>query len=157
MTEVVTRAPETQGWSAEVWGYLMWGLAALAIAVPELVSVLHLGNWPTISNTIGHLEAEHDWVRLIVVFVIVLLGYYAVPQLFTSPAKPRIVAGQQTTANGRSTRDAAVVRAEGMGGYLVVALAGLIVGVIVAAGARQMRPGTYVGAFGCTALSRCCG
>ncbi|WP_216894580.1 hypothetical protein [Nocardia alni] len=147
MTEVVTQPPQTRGRSAEFWGYLMWGLAALAIAVPELASVFGLVDWPTISNTTGHLEAAHEWVRLIVVFVIVVLGYYAVPQLFTHPTAPRIVGGQQTTPNGRTTPDAGAVPAEGMGGYLVLAVAGLIVGVVAAIVARQIHPGTYIGAY----------
>lgn len=147
MSEVVAQARETRGRSAEFWGYLMWGLAALAIAGPELASVFRVGDWPTISATVGHLEAAHSWVRLVVVFVIVVLGYYAVPQLLAPPARPRIVPGQQTTANGRATRDAGAVRSEGMGWYLVVALAGLVIGLIVAASARHVHPGTFAGAY----------
>ncbi len=147
MTEVVTQAPATRGRSPEFWGYLMWGLAALAIAGPELASVFRLADWPTISNTTGHLEAAHDWVRLIVVLVIAVLGYYAVPQLLMQRTGPRIVGGQQTTPNGRITRDAGAVRAEGMGGYLVLAIAVLIIGVVVAIVARQVHPGTYAGAY----------
>ncbi len=147
MSEVVADVRGTRGWSAEYWGYLMWGLAALAIAGPELASVFGVGDWPTISATIGHLEAAHSWVRLVVVFVIVVLGYYAVPQLLAHPSLPRIVPGQQTTANGRATRDAEAVRSGGMGWYLVLAVGGLVVGLVVAAGARHMHPGTYAGAY----------
>lgn len=148
MTEVVAGTRETAGRSAEFWGYLMWGLAALAIAAPELASIFGLGDWPTISATVGHLESAHSWVRLIVAFVIVVLGYYAVPQLIMHPEAPQITpTGRQVTANGRATRDAGAVRYHGLGGYLVLALAGLVVGVVFAAGARHIHPGTFVGAY----------
>jgi len=148
MTEVVPDVREAGGRSAEFWGYLMWGLAALAIAGPELASVFRLGDWPTISATVGHLESAHSWVRLIVTFVIVVLGYYAVPQLIMHPeTKQAVLAGRQCTANGRYTRDASAVRSEGMGGYLVLAVAALVVGVIFAAGARHIHSGTFVGAY----------
>lgn len=148
MTEVVAGARETGGRSAEFWGYLMWGLAALAVAGPELAAVFKVGDWPTISATVGHLESAHSWVRLVVTFVIVVLGYYAVPQLIMHPdVKQDMLAGRQCTANGRVTRDAEAVRSDGTGGYLVVAVAGLVVGVVFAVSARHIHPGTFVGAY----------
>src|SRR5690348_13972311 len=105
MTEVTTGAPTVAGRSAEFWGYLMWGLAGIVIAVPELAAVFDLADWPTISATIGHLEDAHSWVRLVVVFVVVVLAYYSLPQLAIPPQRPAAVAGRQTTANGRLTPD----------------------------------------------------
>ncbi|MCX4095469.1 hypothetical protein [Nocardia sp. alder85J] len=147
MTDAVAVVPATGGRSAEFWGYLMWGLAGLAVAVPELIAVFRIADWPTISATIGHLEIRHSWVRLAVVFVIVVVAYYAVPQLITSPTRAGVVGGRQVTANGRMTTDPDEVRYQGMGGYLVLAIAALVVGVGFAAGARQMHPGTFVGAY----------
>lgn len=140
-------APTAAGRSAEFWGYLMWGLAGLAIAVPELASVFRVAGWPTISATIGHLQAQHSWVRLVVVFVIVVAAYYAVPQLAISP-KPvaRTVAGRPVTANGRITTDTGNVELLGVG-YLVLAAVALILGVLFAAGDRSMRPDSYLGAY----------
>ncbi|WP_330183502.1 hypothetical protein OHB26_07595 [Nocardia sp. NBC_01503] len=149
MTEAVGTgaAPTAAGRSAEFWGYLMWGLAGLAIAVPELASVFRLAGWPTISATIGHLQAEHSGVRLVVVFVIVVAAYYAVPQLLINP-KPvaRTVGGRPVTANGRATTDIGSVDLLGVG-YLVFAFAALVLGVLFAAGARRMSPDSYLGAY----------
>ncbi|WP_157778033.1 hypothetical protein [Nocardia terpenica] len=147
MTEVAAAAPTTRGRSAEFWGYVMWGLATLAIAVPELSAVFRLADWPTISATIGHIEDRHSWVRLIVVFVITVIGYYAVPQLTTVPMRAAVLGTRRLTANGRLTSDIDTVRYEGMGGYLVAALAAYVVGVAFAASARHLHPGTFVGAY----------
>ncbi|WP_155981807.1 hypothetical protein [Nocardia sp. BMG111209] len=147
MTDAVAVRPVTGGRSAEFWGYLMWGLAGSVILVPELIAVFRVADLPTISATVGHLETQHSWVRLVVVFVIVVLAYYAVPQLITNPERAGVVGGRQVTANGRMTPDPGVVRYQGMGGYLVAAIATLVVGVGFAVGARQTHPGTYVGAY----------
>ncbi|WP_227979665.1 hypothetical protein [Nocardia spumae] len=147
MAEVSIGAPAVAGRSAEFWGYLMWGLAGAVIAVPELAAVFDFADWPTISATIGHLESEHSWVRLVVVFVIVVLGYYSLPQLAMPPRVPAALAGRQTTANGRVTPDPDAVRTEGMGGYLVLACAALAAAVAFAAGARAMDPGVFTGAY----------
>ncbi|WP_067571708.1 hypothetical protein [Nocardia acidivorans] len=149
MTEAVgTEAvPTAAGRSAEFWGYLMWGLAGLAIALPELASVFRLAGWPTISATIGHLQAEHSWVRVVVVFVIVVTAYYAVPQLLISP-KPvaRTVAGRPVTANGRVTTATGNIELLGVG-YLALAAVALILGVLFATGDRHMSPDSYLGAY----------
>lgn len=147
MTEVTTGAPAVGGRSAEFWGYLMWGLAGVVIAVPELAAVFELADWPTISATIGHLERDHSWVRLVVVFVIVVLAYYSLPQLAMPPRQPAALPGRVTTANGRVTPDPDAVRTEGMGGYLVLACAVLAAAVAFAGGARAVDPGSFTGAY----------
>lgn len=125
----------------------MWGLAALAIAGPELASVFRLATWPTISNTVGHLETQHSFVRIVTVSVIVLLAYYAVPQLSISPApQPREVAGRTLTANGRVTKPGSLTTLIGLG-YLLAAVATLVFGVVFAAADRGMRPDSYLGAY----------
>jgi hypothetical protein len=77
-------------------GYLVWGLAFLVIVVPELLAAInavekHLP-FPTISRTIGHLEAVNPvWeifpTMLIVLFVYALLRV-PVPKLGTTVAMP---------------------------------------------------------------------
>jgi hypothetical protein len=63
--------------SLERWGYLIWGLCALVIIVPEVTAAAHANNrWPTISATIGHLEYRWSWVALLVVAVIVGVGFH---------------------------------------------------------------------------------
>lgn len=149
MTEAVGNgaAPTAAGRSAEFWGYLMWGLAGLAVAVPELASVFRLAGWPTISATIGHLQTQHSWVRLVVVFVIVVAAYYAVPQLTIDPEPvARTVGGRPVTPNGRITTESADVRLLGVG-YLVAAAVALLLGVLFAAGDRHMSPDSYLGAY----------
>ncbi|RMI30981.1 hypothetical protein EBN03_20365 [Nocardia stercoris] len=121
----------------------MWGLAAAAIAGPELAAVFRAGDWPTISSTVGHLADAHAWVRLIVVAVIVLLGYYAIPQLNALPP----VTDRAVTPGGRTTRYGELVRAGGLGGYLVLAAAALIAAAVFAGAARHVHPGTYSGAY----------
>ncbi|MGW2661001.1 hypothetical protein ACWCW7_08555 [Nocardia tengchongensis] len=135
------------GRSVEFWGYCMWGLAALAIAVSELASVFGLAGWPTISNTVGHLETQHSFVRLIVVSVIVLLAYYAVPQLTATPEPVvRQVAGRTITVNGRVTKTDSVITLLGAG-YLTAAFATYAFGVLFAITDRGMNPHSYLGAY----------
>ncbi|WP_040803699.1 hypothetical protein [Nocardia concava] len=149
MSEQVGTAvgPTTAGRSVEFWGYCMWGLAGLAIAVSELASVFSLASWPTISNTIGHLETQHAWVRLVVVAVIVLLAYYAVPQLATPP-EPVVqeVGGRTLTANGRVTKSDSPITLLGAG-YLLTAVGTYVFGVLFAAADRGMHGNSYLGAY----------
>ncbi|MEU6582077.1 hypothetical protein [Nocardia sp. NPDC046763] len=149
MTEDVGSAavPTAAGRSVEFWGYCMWGLAGLAIATSELASVFGLASWPTISNTIGHLETQHSFVRLIVVSVIVLLAYYAVPQLATPPEPiPQTVAGRTLTVNGRVTNPDSPITLLGAG-YLLAAVGTFVFGVLFAAAGRGMHPQSYLGAY----------
>lgn len=56
----------------ELWGYAVWGLMGLVIAVPELTAVFFdQSRWPTISGTVGYLEYWHEWISLIVIGLIV--------------------------------------------------------------------------------------
>jgi hypothetical protein len=69
-------------------GYVFWGLVALFIGIPEVLAALSDTlkariPWPTISNLVGkHLEAEHHWIALVVMGVIVLVIYH----VLTRPA-----------------------------------------------------------------------
>ncbi len=82
----------------EKWGYLVWGPIVLFIAVSEILAAVskHLKNaipWPTISTTVGHLEQEHHWIRVVVVAVIAMVAYHAL----TRPMSHR-------TGGGRTRR-----------------------------------------------------
>jgi hypothetical protein len=48
-------------------GYIFWGIMAAFVAIPELVAAGWHVPWPTISETVGHLEKHHHWVRVLVV------------------------------------------------------------------------------------------
>lgn len=60
-------------------GYLIWGIAAAVIAIPELLAAVGAGlgflHFKTISETTGHLERYHPWVELVVVAAIVFFAY----------------------------------------------------------------------------------
>lgn len=60
-------------------GYLIWGIAAAVIAIPELLAAAGAGlgflHFKTISETTGHLERYHPWVELVVVAAIVFFAY----------------------------------------------------------------------------------
>jgi hypothetical protein len=55
------------GGKTEKIGYVFWGALALFVAIPELVAAGWHVPWPTISETVGHLEKHHHWVRVLVV------------------------------------------------------------------------------------------
>ena len=48
-------------------GYIFWGLMAAFVAIPELIAAKWRVPWPTISETVGHLEKHHHSVRILVV------------------------------------------------------------------------------------------
>jgi hypothetical protein len=71
---VVTRAEaaaeaevRADGGKTEKIGYVFWGVLALFVAIPELIAAGWHVPWPTISETVGHLEKHHHWVRVLVV------------------------------------------------------------------------------------------
>jgi hypothetical protein len=67
----------------EVNGYVFWGLVTLFIGVPEVLAAFSKTlradiPWPTISNLVGKdLEANHHWIALLVVGVIVAVTAHA--------------------------------------------------------------------------------
>jgi hypothetical protein len=86
-------------------GYLIWGVAAAVIAIPELIAAAGGGlgfvHFKTISETTGHLERYHPWVELVVVAAIVFFVY---SYFRTSPhADERPNLGR--TPGGRLTMD----------------------------------------------------
>ena len=86
-------------------GYLIWGIAAAVIAIPELLAAAGAGlgflHFKTISETTGHLERYHPSVELVVVAGIVFFAY---SYFRTSPhADERPNLGR--TRGGRLTMD----------------------------------------------------
>jgi hypothetical protein len=57
---------------SEGWGYLVWAIVGVAVAVPEIWAAASGSDfiWPTISGTIGHLEDEASIVALAPVAVL---------------------------------------------------------------------------------------
>jgi hypothetical protein len=129
----------------ELWGYLMWGLAGLAVAIPELAAAYGHAPWPTISATVGHLETAHSWVRLVVVFVIVVAAYYSLGQV--RPPRADGLAALARTAGGRAVATTRPVEIVMTSGFLLVAAAGFVAGLIVACVEGRTHPGSFTGAY----------
>jgi hypothetical protein len=64
---VPAEAPALPGRAQEKVGYIFWGIMAAFVAIPELIAARWHVPWPTISETIGHLEKHHHSVRILVV------------------------------------------------------------------------------------------
>jgi len=79
---------------SEKWGYGVWGAMGVVVAVPELWAVGQGCDfpWPTISTTIGHLQAKAPVVALIPVALIVM-GAYFVFRL--NPSRPPQIANDR--------------------------------------------------------------
>jgi hypothetical protein len=92
---------------AEKWGYGVWGAMGVVIAVPEL-SAAGKGcdfPWPTISTTVGHLQALWPVVALVPVALIVMGAYFAFTLMTPSP--PQIADDEHLvvhTPEGRRTK-----------------------------------------------------
>jgi hypothetical protein len=65
--EAAAEAEARADGKTEKIGYIFWGVLALFVAIPELVAAGWHVPWPTISETVGHLEKHHHWVRVLVV------------------------------------------------------------------------------------------
>jgi hypothetical protein len=59
----------------EIWGYVFWGLLGVAVAIPELLAAIGT-NMPffTISTTSAKLAAHYNWVSMIYLGGLVVLG-----------------------------------------------------------------------------------
>jgi len=88
----------------ERWGYGVWLLMGVVIAVPEIWAGVGTPPWPTISATVGHLEARWNWVAIIVVALIVVVATRAAS--YVQPQTDEVVTpaggqGQRRTETGR--------------------------------------------------------
>ena len=74
---------------AERIGYVVWGLVTLFIAIPELLAAFWHTPWPTLSETIGHLEQRHHWLRVPVLaslaVVATRIAFYPLPNRAPDP------------------------------------------------------------------------
>jgi hypothetical protein len=72
------------------WGYLVWVVAGLVIAVPEISAAADSDALPftTISGMVGHLERRWNWVELIVVAAIVFM-FFSVVRVPPQPERAR--------------------------------------------------------------------
>ncbi len=126
----------------ERWGYGFWLFLGLVFAVPESWSGLANPPWPSLTDTVAHLEALGSWTALIVVAVIVFVAYYFVrvpvsqagSLSFGSGGLGRGAgAGAGRTYNGRLSRAPADASPVAALVYIPVALGAVAGGSIIAA------------------------
>lgn len=123
----------------ELWGYITWLTAGVVVAVPEVAAATS-GRvpWPTISETVGHLEARATWVAPLVVGYLVFAAYHAVPHLspgadvVTSARQPRTEAGRLTAVPDRHPDVPDQLATTTFVVFAVVALGIVVAGTLVA-------------------------
>jgi hypothetical protein len=128
----------------EVWGYGTWLFFGLVFGLPESWAGAANPPWPTLSDTIAHLERLWPGTRVVVVVLIALVAYSCVrfPPGHTGQFPAR--AGEPPrarTGNGRLTRSPGAVSPVPALVYIPLALAVVAVGSLIAAFASS---DTYV-------------
>jgi nicotinamide riboside transporter PnuC len=128
--------------TTEKWGYGFWLFLGLVFAIPETWSGLANPPWPSLTDTVAHLEALASWTALIVVAVIVIVAFYFVrvpvtqtgTMVYTSGGFGRGTgAGVGRTYNGRLSKTPADISPVAALIYIPLALAVIAVGSIIAA------------------------
>ena len=128
--------------TTEKWGYAFWLFLGLVFGVPESWAGLANPPWPSLSDTIGHLDALWPPTAVIVVAVIVIVAFYFV-RVPVSQAGSLVLgsgglgrgtgAGAGRTYNGRLSKTPADISPVAALIYISVALAAIAIGSIVAA------------------------
>jgi len=119
----------------EWWGYGVWLFVGAVIGISEIWAAVGNPRWPTISATVGHLEALWSPVRIIVIALIV----FGAVQVLTYPPRksqftPRWRPPRWRTHNGRLTRkNRQAVEFGHAVLYIPLALLAVVAGSIVAA------------------------
>lgn len=131
-------------------GYVVWGVALVLFAVPEIWAAADSYQpWPTLSSTVGGIEKHHDWAAVIVVAVMVFgllhatrLKPSAAAAPVAAPGTPEaaLTAALKTAVNPArellATPDGRLTQAEtvtymGWITYYVVAIAAVAAGYLV--------------------------
>ena len=91
-------AARADGGKTEKVGYVFWGVLALFVAIPEVLAEAWHVPWPTISETVGHLEQHHHWIRVLVLAGLAALAtrivFYPWPNKTPDPAARPIRGGR---------------------------------------------------------------
>jgi membrane protein implicated in regulation of membrane protease activity len=136
-------APSRERWavrfrglgSREKWGYVVWSLVGVIIAIPEIWAAAGSPPWPTISATVGHLETLWNPVALLVVALIAAAAVHAVRYPWHRTGEIRALAGRQRrgrTENGRITKTPDDVSPVPIYAYFTLAVAAIVVGSVLA-------------------------
>jgi len=128
--------------TTEKWGYGFWLFMGLVFGVPESWAGLANPPWPSLSDTIAHLDALWPPTAVIVVAVIVIVAFYFV-RVPVSQAGSLVLdsgghgrgtgAGVGRTYNGRLSKTPADISPVPALVYIPLALAAVTIGSIIAA------------------------
>lgn len=128
--------------TTEKWGYGFWLFLGLVFGIPESWAGLGHPPWPSLSDTVAHLEAMWPVVALIVVAVIVIVAFYFVrvpvtqtgTMVYNQGGLGRGTgAGVGRTYNGRLSRTPADISPVAALVYVPLALGAIAIGSIIAA------------------------
>ena len=128
--------------TTEKWGYGFWLFMGLVFGVPESWAGLANPPWPSLSDTIGHLDALWPPTAVIVVAVIVVVAFYFVRVPVSQPGSLVLGsgglgrgtgAGVGRTYNGRLSKTPADISPVPALVYIPLALAAVTIGSIIAA------------------------
>jgi hypothetical protein len=112
----------------EKWGYGVWLFVGLVFGVPESWAGLASPPWPSLSNTVAHLEALWSPVAVIVVALTVIVVFQVVryPPGAGGPGSGRTEGGRLTRRPGQASPVPAYL-------YFPLALAVVAAGSVIAA------------------------
>jgi hypothetical protein len=128
--------------TTEKWGYGFWLFMGLVFGVPESWSGLANPPWPSLSDTVNHLEALWPPTAVIVVAVVVIVAFYFVRVPVTRTGTMVYAegglgrgtgAGVGRTYNGRLSKTPAGISPVAALIYVPLALAAIALGSLVAA------------------------
>lgn len=116
----------------ELFGYGVWGVVAIVVAVPELWAAVSgdAADWPTVSGTVGYLEYWHPWVAVVVIGMLVWAAFHVVRYEAQRVAAQPAAADPSLyrTPGGRWSARRPHLRPLNAALYLVVALAVVVAG-----------------------------
>jgi len=128
--------------TTEKWGYAFWLFLGLVFGIPESWAGLANPPFPSLSDTIGHLEELWPPTAVIVVAVIVIVAYYVVRVPVSQTGSLALTgggpgrgtgAGVGRTYTGRLSKTPADTSPVAALVYLPLALAAIAIGSIIAA------------------------
>jgi hypothetical protein len=128
--------------TTEKWGYGFWLFMGLVFGVPESWAGLANPPWPSLTDTIGHLDTIWPPTRVIVAAVVVIVAFYFVRVPVSQPGSLIYTqgglgrgtgAGVGRTYNGRLSRTPGDISPVPALVYIPLALGVIALGSVIAA------------------------